>query len=103
MCHWMGRCAEVLERLYEAQRKELISGQYLQIDETFIKLLDPDSPGKAKNSYFWVMLRPKEGVLFQFDPGRAHTVPLEMLDGFSGGCKAMASSPTRHWPRKTPG
>ena len=33
MCHWMGRCAEVLERLHEAQRKELVSGQYLQIDE----------------------------------------------------------------------
>ncbi len=84
MCHWMGRIAELLSRLYEALRKELISGQYLQIDETFIKLLDPDSPGKAKNSYFWVMLRPKEGVLFQFDPGRAHTVPLEMLEGFAG-------------------
>jgi transposase len=84
MCHWMGRIAELLSRLYEALRKELISGQYLQIDETFIKLLDPDSPGKAKNSYFWVIVRPKEGVLFQFDPGRAHTVPLEMLDGYSG-------------------
>jgi hypothetical protein len=44
----------------------------------------PDSPGKAKDSYFWVMLRQKEGVLFQFDPGRAHTVPVEMLDGFTG-------------------
>ncbi len=52
MCHCMGRCAELLSPLYEALRKELISGQYLQIDETFIKLLDPESPGKAKNSYF---------------------------------------------------
>ncbi len=84
MYHGMGRCEELLERLHEAQRQELISGQYLQIDETFIKLMDPDSPGKTKNSYFWVMLRPKEGVLFQFDPGRAHTVPLEMLEGFAG-------------------
>lgn len=84
MYHWMGRCEELLERLHQAQRKELISGQYLQIDETFIKLMDPDRPGKTKNSYFWVMLRPKEGVLFQFDPGRAHTVPLEMLEGFAG-------------------
>ncbi len=56
----------------------------LSSSETFIKPLDPDSPGKAKNSYFRVMLRPKEGVLFQFDPGRAHTVPLEMLEGFAG-------------------
>ncbi len=26
----------------------------------------------------------KEGVLFQFDPGRAYTVPLEMLERFAG-------------------
>lgn len=84
MCHWIGRCEELLERLHEAQRKELVSGQYLQIDETFIKLLDPDSPGKARKSYFWVIVRPREGVLFQFDPGRAHTVALEMLEGFAG-------------------
>jgi len=84
MCHWMGRIAELLSRLHEALRKELISGQYLQIDEAFVKLIDPESPGKAKNSYFWVIVRPKEGVLFQFDPGRAHTVAMEMMDGYSG-------------------
>lgn len=33
MCHWMGRCAELLSRLYEALRQELVSGQYLQNDE----------------------------------------------------------------------
>ena len=103
MCHWMGRCAELLGRLHEAQRKELISGQYLQIDETVIKLLDPDSPGKAKNSYFWVMVRPKEGVLFQFDPGRSHTVPLEMLEGFAGRLQSDGFSAYATLAAKSPG
>ena len=43
MCHWMKRCAGLLAILYEALRMELLSGNYLQIDETFINLLDPDS------------------------------------------------------------
>ena len=103
MCHWMGRCAELLERLYEALRKELISGQYLQIDETFIKLLDPDHPGKAKTSYFWVIVRPKEGVLFHFDPGRAHTVPLEMLEGFAGRLQSDAFAAYGTLASKSPG
>ena len=90
MCHWMGRCAEVLECLYEALRKELVSGQYLQIDETTIKLLDPDSPGKAKKSFFWVIVRPKESVLFRFDPGRAHTVAMDLLEGFAGRLQSDA-------------
>lgn len=90
MCHWMGRCAGLLERLYEALRKELLSGQYLQIDETTIKLLDPDSPGKAKTSYFWVIVRPREGVLFRFDPGRSHTVAMDLLEGFAGKLQSDA-------------
>ncbi|NLT71351.1 MAG: transposase [Verrucomicrobiaceae bacterium] len=33
MCHWMKRCCIVLGILYEAMRVELLSGNYLQIDE----------------------------------------------------------------------
>gem|GEM_PF-1007790 len=33
MCHWMKRCGVVLGILYEARRAELLSGNYLQIDE----------------------------------------------------------------------
>jgi len=90
MCHWMKRCCVVLGILYEAMRTELLSGNYLQIDETFIKLLDPDTKGKAKQSHFWVIRRPPEpsggggGVLFHFDPGRNHEVALELLGDYRG-------------------
>ena len=90
MCHWMKRCCVVLGILYEAMRAELLSGNYLQIDETFIKLLDPDTKGKAKQSHFWVIRRPPQpngeggGVLFHFDPGRNHEVALELLGDYRG-------------------
>lgn len=84
MCHWMKRCSELLYILYEALRLELVSGDYLQIDETSVKLLDPDTKGKAKQSYFWVITQPGKGVLYWFGPGRGADVPKELLKGFSG-------------------
>ncbi len=92
MCQWMKRCAEVLEVLYKALRLELLSGNYLQIDETFIRLLDPDTKGKSKRSHFWIITRPGEGVLFHFDTSRGHEVALELLGGFRGKLQSDAYS-----------
>jgi transposase len=84
MCHWMKRCAVLLGILYEALRLELLSGNYLQIDETFVKLLDPEVKGKARQSHFWVLKRPGMGVLFHFDSSRSHEVAAKLLAGFTG-------------------
>ena len=84
MCHWMKRCSELLYILYEALRLDLLSGDYLQVDETSVKLLDPDTKGKAKQSYFWVITRPGKGVLYWFGPGRGGEVAAELLAGFGG-------------------
>jgi transposase len=84
MCHWMKRCSELLYILYEALRLDLLGGDYLQIDETSVKLLDPDTKGKAKQSYFWVITRPGRGVLYWFGPGRGADVAKELLKGFTG-------------------
>lgn len=84
MGHWIKKLAQSLEILYEALRLELLSGQYLQIDETFIKMMDPDTKGKTKQAYFWVIKNPKGGVLFHFDPKRSHDVPMKLLSGMEG-------------------
>ena len=84
MCHWMKRCSELLYILYEALRLDLLGGDYLQVDETSVKLLDPDSKGKARQSYFWVITRPGGGVLYWFGPGRGADVAGELLAGFGG-------------------
>lgn len=84
MCHWMKRIAVILGILYEALRLELLSGNYLQIDETFIKLLDPEVKGKARQANFWVLKRPGAGVLFHFDPSRSHKVAAQLLGNYRG-------------------
>lgn len=84
MGHWMKQLGSSLMILYEALRQELIDSGYLQIDETFIKLIDPERKGKAQQAYFWVIRHPILGVLFQFDHRRSGEVPLDMIPGFIG-------------------
>lgn len=84
MCHWLKRCTVILGILYEAIRQELMEGDYIQCDETFVKLLDPDRPGEARKSNFWVMKTQGIGILFQFSKSRGHQVPKAMLEGFRG-------------------
>lgn len=84
MGHWLKQLAISLAILYEALRVELMESGYLQIDETFIKLLDPERKGKARQAYFWVIRHPTLGVLFQFDHRRDGEVPLDMIPGYKG-------------------
>lgn len=84
MGHWLKKLSQSLMILYEALRQELIASGYLQIDETFIKLLDPERKGKAQQAYFWVIRHPTRGVLFHFDHRRSSEVPLDMIPGFKG-------------------
>lgn len=84
MGHWLKQLAVSLTILYEALRIELMDSGYLQIDETFIKLLDPERKGKAQQAYFWVIRHPTLGMLFQFDHRRDGDVPLDMIPGYKG-------------------
>lgn len=103
MCHWIKRSAEILAVIYEALRQELLSGNYLQIDETFIKLLDPDTKGQAKQSHFWVIKKPGKGVLFRFSPSRDHGVAQELLTGFEGRLQSDGYSAYQTLLGKMPG
>ena len=84
MCHWLKRCSVILGMLYDAIRQELVEGDYIQCDETFVKLIDPDRPGEVRKSNLWVLKTPGVGVLFQFSKSRSHQVPKAMLEGFLG-------------------
>src|SRR5690606_35097757 len=48
----------------QLKRKALDSQhRYLQVDETFVKLLDPDRRGQAATAYMWGYLAPQEKAL----------------------------------------
>ena len=85
MCDWIGYAVENwLSIIYRSIRNGLISGDYLQMDETPIRYLDTERKGKSHKGYFWVFGRPKGDVCFDWRLGRGHAAAKEIVSGFSG-------------------
>jgi transposase len=77
--------AKLLIPLYDAHRKDVLSGGYLNVDETVIKVLDSDKKGASHQGYFWVCYNnPSKTVLFVYDPSRARGAPQKILIDFQG-------------------
>lgn len=82
---WIAATCALLEPLYEALKQEVLSSNYLQVDETPIKVLDKKKKGTTHRGYHWVYHAPlKRLVLFDYREGRGREGPEELLDGFIG-------------------
>lgn len=85
MVNWVAQVAQWLKPIYNYMRRDLISGNYLQIDETPIKVLDPDSSQKKiRQGWLWPISRPGEDVVFSWSLTRGSRHLEELLEGFSG-------------------
>ncbi len=106
LCDWMEKAAELLQPIARAIKAELLAGDYLQVDETPVKVLDPEVQGKAATGYLWVMGRPGGDVIFEFHPGRGKEYALELLGSFEGYLQrdgyGVYSSICRERPRLIP-
>lgn len=84
--NWIHAVASKLEPIYEALRRDILSGDYLQIDEVPWRIAD--RPGKSRKGYAWQFLdnRPQShGLYFMYMNGsRAGTIPRAELRNFRG-------------------
>lgn len=83
---WLAHECRILEPLYEELRKVILAGNYIQADESPIKVLEKKKgKGKAHRGYQWVYHSPIERlVLFEYHPGRDGAVPKKFLKDFEG-------------------
>lgn len=82
---WIGGTCALLEPLYEELKKQVLSSDYLQADETPIKVLDKNKKGTTHRGYHWVYHSPlKKMVLFDYREGRGREGPHEILKDFKG-------------------
>jgi len=82
---WISGTCALLEPLYEVLKKEVLSSDYLQADETPIKVLDKGKKGTTHRGYHWVYHAPLKGVvLFDYREGRGREGPQECLKDFQG-------------------
>ncbi|NRB61998.1 MAG: IS66 family transposase [Saprospiraceae bacterium] len=82
---WFAACCSLLEPLYEALEKQLMQTDYLQADESPIKVLDSVKKGKTHQGYMWVYRNPVNAlVLFDYRKGLGMRDPEERLADFQG-------------------
>ena len=85
LADWISGTCHLLEPLYEVHRKQVLNSDYLQADETPIKVMDKDKKGATHRGYHWVYHAPVNRlVLFDYREGRGREGPNECLNNFSG-------------------
>ena len=81
---WIGLVAFWLRPIYQQIKEELMSEDYVQVDETPIKYLAPGK-GKAAQGYLWTATAPGADVLFEWHTSRAASCLEELIaQDFSG-------------------
>lgn len=86
-CDWIKRSADLLHPIYQAIKSEVLSSDYIQADETPIKVLhqNKDKKGKSHRGYYWVYYHPlTHSALFEYQQGRGKEYPAETLADFQG-------------------
>jgi hypothetical protein len=84
MVQWVQHIANWLRPLYDAMWQGMLAGGYLQVDETPVKVLDPDVEGKAARGYLWFYAVPGGDVILEFDSSRSLKPVRNRLENFTG-------------------
>lgn len=96
LARWVEVAAGWLRPVYEAMRREVFAGNYVQVDETPIRCLCPGL-GRTAQGYLWTYARPGGDVCFDWQTGRsARCLEGVIPAGFAGALSsATATRPTR--------
>ena len=81
---WVLKVGELLIPMIVAMRRELISGSYIQADETPVDVQVHEGRGKNHQAYLWQYGRPGGSVVFDFRLGRGRDGPKRFLGQFEG-------------------
>src|SRR5208282_4884435 len=81
---WVLKVGELLIPMVAAMRRELISGTYIQADETPVDVQTREGRGKNHQAYLWQYSRPGGSAVFDFRLGRGRDGPKRFLGQFEG-------------------
>lgn len=81
---WVEQGALWLQPIVRQMKRQLLQGDYVQVDETPVRVQDPDVAGKCATGWLWVMGHPQSDVIFEFHPGRGKEFAQELLGDFKG-------------------
>ena len=75
---------ELLRPVVGALRLELLTGGYIQADETTMPCQTGERTGRNHRAFVWEFSRPGGIVIFEFQMGRSREGPREFVKGFRG-------------------
>lgn len=83
---WFSKISKLIEPLYEVFKADFLKdAYYIQADESPIKVQDRDKKKSLHQGYMWVYRNPiKNMILFEYNRGRAKSVPEKFLENFTG-------------------
>ena len=81
---WVEQGALWLQPIVREMKKQLLQSDYVQVDETPVRVQDPDVSGKCATGWLWVLGAPHNDVVFEFHPGRGKEFAQQLLGGFKG-------------------
>ena len=84
LCDWVEKGAEWLRAIVREMNRELLAGDYLQVDETPVRVMDPEVKGKCATGWLWVKAVPGGDVVFEFHEGRGQEYARQLIGSFKG-------------------
>ena len=84
LCDWVEKGAQWLQAIVREMNRELLAGDYLQVDETPVRVMDPEVQGKCATGWLWVKAVPGGDVVFEFHPGRGQEYARQLVGNFKG-------------------
>lgn len=81
---WVEQGAIWLQPIVREMKRQLLQGDYVQVDETPVRVQDPDVIGKCATGWLWVLGAPQSDVIFEFHPGRGKEFAQQLLGDFKG-------------------
>jgi transposase len=84
MVQWVAHIAFLLQPLCRLMFEQMKQGGYLQVDETPVKVLDPEVKGKCARGYLWFYAVPGGDVYLDFQGTRGRDAPHAQLADFVG-------------------
>lgn len=82
---WFKPTSELLKPLYEELKKQVLSADYVQVDETTLPVIDKENK-RAKKEYLWVVRSPIDSLVFfhYADGSRSAETANKLLKPFKG-------------------
>ena len=87
---WIKASADLVEPLYRALCEEVLASDYVQADETPIRVLDRNKKGKTHKGFYWVYHAPRDGlVVMDYQRGRSsRDGPTQFLVDYKGSLQS---------------